>query len=192
MMHPGPIMIALWITWGISWLLAALWTNRTEARVARADVVRYRVPMIVGTLLMAVPARGTEGALRLWHVGWISAWTCVAATALGIAFAWWARLHLGRLWSGLVTRKTDHRVVDSGPYAIVRHPIYTGLLFSLFATAAIKGTLPGVVGFGFLLTAFWLKARLEESWLSRELDVGAYAAYRRRVPMLIPLGPKGA
>jgi len=60
----------------------------------------------------------------------------------GVAVAWWARLHLGRMWSARITLKADHKVVDSGPYALVRHPIYSGLLLSLMATAAAKGTIP--------------------------------------------------
>ena len=58
------------------------------------------------------------------------------ATFAGILFAWWVRIHLGRLWSGAITRKEGHRVVDSGPYGLVRHPIYTGLLAATFTTAA--------------------------------------------------------
>jgi len=111
--------------------------------------------------------------------------------ALGIAFAWWARLHLGRLWSGRITRKVDHRVVDSGPYGIVRHPIYTGLLLSLLATSVAKGTVPGIAGFALLLLGIWMKAGLEERWLTQELGEGDYESYRRRVPMLLPFGRKG-
>jgi protein-S-isoprenylcysteine O-methyltransferase Ste14 len=147
--------------------------------------------MGIGTFLMLVPAHGYEGALRLWHVGWSGAWLCVVLVALGIIFAWWARLYLGRLWSSNITRKTDHRVVDSGPYAIVRHPIYSGLLLSLSATAAVKGTVFGVGGFVFLALGIWIKARTEEQWLTQELGERTYADYRKRVPMLIPFGPKG-
>jgi protein-S-isoprenylcysteine O-methyltransferase Ste14 len=146
--------------------------------------------MGVGSLLLFWPARRFEGALRLWHIGWTGGWLCVALVALGIAFAWWARLYLGRLWSANITRKTDHRVVDTGPYSWVRHPIYTGMLLSLLATAAAKGTWPGIAGFACLLLGMYMKARLEESWLSQELGAGAYAAYRQRVPMLIPFGPR--
>jgi protein-S-isoprenylcysteine O-methyltransferase Ste14 len=171
-------------------VLAAAWSNRTEKRPAIATEIRYRTPMIVGVLLMFVPAHGYEGRLRLWHVGWRGAWLCVAGVAAGIAVAWWARLYLGPLWSGRITRKSDHRVVDSGPYSLVRHPIYTGLLLSLLATTADNGTLMGVGGFGLLLLSFWIKARQEEQWLIQELGV-SYAHYRKRVPMLIPFGFKG-
>jgi protein-S-isoprenylcysteine O-methyltransferase Ste14 len=111
--------------------------------------------------------------------------------AVGIAFCWWARLHLGRLWSARVTMKADHRVIDTGPYGIVRHPIYTGLLLALYATAAAKGTALGVAGAVVMTWGFWVKARLEERWLVQELPAGDYAAYRRRVPMLLPFGPRG-
>jgi protein-S-isoprenylcysteine O-methyltransferase Ste14 len=80
--------------------------------------------------------------------------------------------------------------VDSGPYALVRHPIYTGLLLALLATAAAKGTIFGVAGFLILLIGFWSKARLEERWLTAELGEDAYGSYRRRVPMLVPFGPR--
>jgi protein-S-isoprenylcysteine O-methyltransferase Ste14 len=100
-------------------------------------------------------------------------------------------LHLGRLWSARITRKAEHVVVDSGPYAIVRHPSYSGLLLSLAATAAAKGTVLGIAGFLVTSIGIWLKARLEERWLSAELGADAYGAYRRRVPMLLPFGPTG-
>jgi protein-S-isoprenylcysteine O-methyltransferase Ste14 len=190
-MRPGLVIVALWAVWAASWAAAAVWRDRTEARPPIGAEIRYRLPMIAGALLLLVPAHGYEGALRLWHVGWTGAWVCVASVALGIAFAWWARLHLGRLWSGRITRKMNHRVVDSGPYGIVRHPIYTGLLCSLLATTVAKGTVPGIAGFAFLLLGIWMKARLEERWLTQELGSGDYASYRERVPMLMPFGRRG-
>jgi protein-S-isoprenylcysteine O-methyltransferase Ste14 len=75
---------------------------------------------------------------------------------------------------------------------VVRHPIYTGLLFSLAATAAAKGVVWGLAGFLLVLWGLWLKARQEEQWLRDELGADLYDAYRRRVPMLIPFGPKAA
>jgi protein-S-isoprenylcysteine O-methyltransferase Ste14 len=74
---------------------------------------------------------------------------------------------------------------------VVRHPIYSGLLLSLFATAVTKGTLLGVGGFALLLVGIWMKARQEEHWLIQQLDESAYADYRKRVPMLMPFRRKG-
>lgn len=189
-MRPYQAIALLWAGWALSWITAAWWSSRTEKRAGVGGELAYRLPMHLGVLLMLVPAHRYPGALRLWQVGWTGAWICVALIAAGIAFAWWARLHLGRLWSGSITRKADHRVVDTGPYALVRHPIYTGLLLALLATAAAKGVVWGWAGFLLLLGGLWLKARQEEQWLRRELGE-AYDAYRRRVPMLIPFAPPG-
>jgi protein-S-isoprenylcysteine O-methyltransferase Ste14 len=187
--RPGIAIEALWIAWALSWLAAAGWSNKTEKR--RGGEVSHRAPLIAGVLLLAVRAHHSEGLLRLWHVDLVEAWACAALLVAGFGFAWWARLHLGRLWSGTITRKEGHRVVDTGPYAIVRHPIYTGILLAVFGTMLAKGTAPGVAGAALILLALWLKARLEERWLASELDEGASADYRRRVPMLVPFGPRG-
>jgi protein-S-isoprenylcysteine O-methyltransferase Ste14 len=121
-------------------------------------------------------------APRLWHVGYAGAY----ALSAGILFTWWARIHIGRLWSGSITRKEDHHVVDTGPYALVRHPIYTGLILALLATAAAQATANALAGAVLLNVGFWLKARAEERFLMAELGADAYDAYRRRVPMLVP------
>ena len=116
----------------------------------------------------------------------------LALVVLGLGFATWARVYLGRNWSAAVTLKRDHELVRSGPYRWVRNPIYTGILLAVYATAALKGTVPGIAGAAIITLGLWMKARLEEDWLRQELDAGAYDSYRRRVPMLLPFGPSGA
>ncbi|HVY84389.1 MAG TPA: isoprenylcysteine carboxylmethyltransferase family protein, partial [Caulobacterales bacterium] len=103
------------------------------------------------------------------------------------AFAWWARVTLGALWSGNVTRKEDHRIVDTGPYGVVRHPIYTGILLGVWGTALFLGRWETLLGALLMTIGFWLKAKLEESFLVAGLGEAAYADYKRRVPMLLPL-----
>lgn len=191
-MRPGLVIILIWIGCAVSWILAARWSNRTESRPSIGSEIAYRVLTGIGTVIMFVPAHGYEGPLRLWHVGWIGGWLCAVLVGIGVVVAWWARLHLGRMWSARITRKADHKVVDSGPYAFVRHPIYSGLLLSLLATAAAKGTVLGIVGFIVLAVVICSKARLEERWLTEELGADAYGNYRRRVPMLLRFGPTGA
>jgi hypothetical protein len=82
----------------------------------------------------------------------------VALTLAGLLFTWWARIHLGRLWSSDVARKADHHVVDTGPYGIVRHPIYTGILVASTATAAVRATPGAWLGAG-LMTLGWVSRR---------------------------------
>ncbi len=125
-------------------------------------------------------------AARLWDVGRGGAYALALGTIPGFLFAWWARVHLGRLWSGAVTLKEAHTVIDTGPYALVRHPIYTGLLEAALASAVATGTVVSVVGFGLVALGIWLKARLEERVLASALTPGAYQAYCRRVPMFLP------
>ena len=191
-MHIASVIAGLWLAFAASWIAAAFWSNRTEKRASLGDELTYRIVLVVGGLLFLVPAHGYQGPLRLWLVTRTEAWICVALIAAGFAFSWWARLHLGPLWSGSITRKTDHRVVDTGPYAIVRHPIYAGILLAVYATAVAKGTLLGIGGALIITIGVWMKARLEERWLREELGADTYDAYRRRVSMLLPFGPKTA
>lgn len=190
-MQPKFVIWALWIGWLISWLIAARWSYPTQARLKIATQLRSRAAIVMGVALLAAFALSPYGQLHLWDVGRTGAWICVVGVAIGIAFAWWARVDLGPLWSSWVTRKADHRVVDTGPYAVVRHPIYSGMLFAALSTAAAMGTALGVAGFALIVLGFVLKARLEEHWLARELPEDAYSRYRTRVPMLIPLCRRG-
>ena len=123
---------------------------------------------------------------RIWEVGNNVTYGLIVVTLLGLLLTWLARIHLGRLWSSAITRKERHRVVDTGPYAFVRHPIYTGIITALVATAAIEATLAALVGATLICSGLWLKARAEERFLMVELDRDDYKSYCRRVPMLIP------
>jgi protein-S-isoprenylcysteine O-methyltransferase Ste14 len=185
-MSPGIAIVELWTAFAISWLVAALWADRTEKSAGLSAEAPYRLTLAAGVILLFVPAHGFRGWMTLWQVNAAEAWACVALIAAGLAFTWWARIHLGRLWSSKVTKKAGHRIVDTGPYAVVRHPIYTGLLLAFLATMIAKGTLSGVVGTALAATGIYMKARLEERFLRAELGADAYDAYSRRVPMLIP------
>jgi len=112
-------------------------------------------------------------------------WVAAAVTTAGFGFAVWARLHIGRNWSGTVTLKENHELITTGPYAIVRHPIYTGLLLAVVGSALARGEWRGVVAVLVTWLALWRKFRLEEAWML-ELFGEQYAAYRRRVPALVP------
>ena len=147
-----------------------------------------RIVTAIGVILLFTNYRifrDADYARPLWELHGAAAWSMTGLVALGILFAWWARIHLGSLWSGTVTQKEGHRIVDTGPYAIVRHPIYTGLLLSAYALAALRGAPVSLAGAGLFTLGWYMKARLEEGFLSK--DLGAeYEAYRERVPMLVP------
>jgi protein-S-isoprenylcysteine O-methyltransferase Ste14 len=184
-------MIA-WCAFVLSWIGAAFWADRAEKRPAKREAWLYRAVTAAGIVLLVAGGRQfSQPTDRLWSFNPIVDYALVVVVLLGLAFTWWARLHLGRLWSSSVTRKAGHRVVDTGPYAIVRHPIYTGIILAALATAAQLGTALAVAGAVVLWVGFWIKARLEERFLRDELGEGAYDAYRQRVPMLVPFGPRG-
>lgn len=188
LIRPGQLFAFIWIGWIVSWMAASFWSARTERRAAIPQSWTYRVVLIVGAVVIW---RGIEEAQgRFWHVGYDGAYTLAALTLAGIAFTWWARIHLGRLWSADITRKQGHRIIDTGPYAVVRHPIYTGLIAALLATAAAQATPAAFAGTALIACGLWLKARAEERFLAAELGAGAYNSYRRRVPMLVPLLPR--
>jgi protein-S-isoprenylcysteine O-methyltransferase Ste14 len=109
----------------------------------------------------------------------------VVLTALGLGFAIWARRHLGAYWSGVVTIKVEHRLIRSGPYALVRHPIYSGILLAILGTVIALGEVRGLLAFCLATAAFIRKARLEERWLSEQFG-DEYRRYQREVKALIP------
>jgi len=115
----------------------------------------------------------------------------VALTVAGFVFMWWARIHLGKFWSSEVRIKADHRIIDTGPYGLVRHPIYTGIIVSGYASAILRGTMAGFIGATLMTVSWYLKARLEEQFLREQLGAENYDSYARRVPMLVPFMKPG-
>jgi protein-S-isoprenylcysteine O-methyltransferase Ste14 len=184
-MSPSSAIPWVWAIWVLSWLIAASWSNRTEARPRLRSELVYRIVTVVGMLLLF--ARRLVGhEPRLWETPLEVQWCLVGLAAVGFAFCWWARIHLGRMWSSSVTRKADHHIVDTGPYSLVRHPIYTGIIVAAAATAALEATPLAFAGLMLVIIGFWIKARLEERFLRNELGSEVYDAYARRTGMLFP------
>jgi protein-S-isoprenylcysteine O-methyltransferase Ste14 len=182
--------------WALSWFAAAIWSRRTAARPPLLDQIGYIVPTAIGGALqygpLAARTRGLydfAGNTALWRLPGAAGWAMFGVCVAGLGFTWWARLTLGSLWSGTVQRKEAHAIVEAGPYRLVRHPIYTGLL-AAFASIDLQAAAPvAFVGFAFFVLGFFLKARLEERFLMAELGESAYTDYRRRTPMLVPFWP---
>jgi protein-S-isoprenylcysteine O-methyltransferase Ste14 len=176
----------IWPTWFVSWMIASFWSGRTEKRAAKRETWIYRIAIFTGAILMTPWAAWLVGVKPVWEVGTAGAYALIVLMLLGLCLTWWARIHLGRFWSSAITRKEQHRVIDTGPYAFVRHPIYTGLITAVLATAVTETTLVALTGATLITCGLWLKARAEERFLMAELGPSDYAAYIRRVPMLVP------
>jgi protein-S-isoprenylcysteine O-methyltransferase Ste14 len=188
----------VWGLWVASWVLAAVWSRQTLVRGSVRTEVLIRIPTSLGGLLLflgsplaALSYRPAWGGLRLWTLPPWAGWAMTGLCAAAFAFAWWARLELGDLWAGTVSRKQDHEIVERGPYAVVRHPIYTGILGAAFALAIQIGMLANLIGAALLAVGFWLRARAEERFLAAQLGEPAYRDYRARTPMLMPFWPRG-
>jgi protein-S-isoprenylcysteine O-methyltransferase Ste14 len=144
------------------------------------------VPLAVGGALLAWPhPRWNALAWRLWPPSINSYWIGVALVIPGLAFAIWARVHIGSNWSGTVTVKEDHQLIRSGPYAWVRHPIYTGLITALLGTTVASGTVHAAIGLAIIVVSFVRKLRIEEEFM-RATFPGEYERYSALVPALIP------
>ncbi len=145
------------------------------------------VPLAVAALLLWVPSVPLPW-LNIRFIPWAEwgFWVGAALAAAGLLFTVWARRHLGRNWSGIVTVKQDHELVVSGPYGYVRHPIYTGLLLAFVGSALARGEWRGVLAVLIVFLALWRKLRLEERWMVEQFGA-QYRAYSGRVAALVPL-----
>jgi protein-S-isoprenylcysteine O-methyltransferase Ste14 len=181
-----PIAV-LWLVWLAYWIIAA----RNVKPTRRREPSSGRLTTVVLTTLAAVLLVFRGQGLSWLHARFlpptmIAYWLGLLMVILGLAFAVWARVYLGRNWSGTVTVKEGHELIRTGPYGLVRHPIYTGLLFAILGTAVAFGEWRGLLALGFLAAAFLFKLRREERFMSESFP-DDYPRYRAKVPALIPL-----
>jgi len=135
--------------------------------------------------LVAVALTATTYAGDLWTPSPLVGGMLAGIVAAGLVFTLWARAELGRNWSAAVVLKEDHQLIRSGPYAIVRHPIYTGLIIMALGTVLDEGTAVGLPLVGALSLVLWIKSRREEELMAASFPVD-YPDYRRHVRAFIP------
>ena len=175
-----------WMIWALWWLAMAFFSKSTKRRESPLQRVEHLLPALLGFALVFREGFGGAWLARpIFVAGPTLLLICVAVTILGLLFAAWARLALGANWSGTVTIKTNHHLIRRGPYRWIRHPIYTGMLAALLATAITQGLWSGVVGFAFVFLALYRKARREELFLSQEFGEG-FAEHRQHTGMFLP------
>jgi protein-S-isoprenylcysteine O-methyltransferase Ste14 len=179
------IFPALWIAWSAYWWAASRDAKPTARREALGSRLMHIVPLAIAVALLAVDRIPPPLDARLYPWAPWEFWLGVLATAAGLGFSIVARAHIGRNWSGTVTIKESHELVTSGPYRLVRHPIYTGILLAFAGSAIARGEWRGVIALAIGWAALWRKLRVEERWMIEQFGE-AYAAYRRRVPALVP------
>lgn len=183
---PWHVASLLWAAWAAIWAISALRVKRARRRQSLAS----RLGQIFWLAIAAALCVPTHLPGRFLETAWLPRtpailWTGTALTAAGIAFAVWARAVLGRNWSGIVTVKDDHELVRTGPYARIRHPIYSGLILALVGTAICLAEWRGLVAVAAVSVALWQKLRLEERWMVETFGA-RYVEYRNGTWALIP------
>jgi len=177
---------AMWLGYFAYWWAMSTNVKATERRESAPSRVVRLVLIICAIALLSLPGVPLPWLNQrfLPHGVW-SFWSGAAVTAAGLLFSVWARRHLGKNWSQAVTLKEGHELITSGPYALVRHPIYTGLLLGFVGSAIARGEWRGLLAVALVFSALWHKLKLEEKWMRAQFGQ-PYEAYSRQVAALVP------
>ncbi len=173
--------------WGVViafWIVSALSVKRTRAR----QPLPHRLLYLTLTALAAVLLNGSVRTIH-WNRAVIphTLATGIVGDVLvldGLLIAIWARITLGGNWSARVTLKENHELIQRGPYRVVRHPIYSGLLLMILGTAILAGHVGGFIALAICFGGFWMKLRQEEALLTKHL--AGYSEYMRHTKALVP------
>jgi len=176
----------LWLIFALYWFIASRTTAKTKARESlSSSLTRNLVLALAGALLFArwfsIGLLGRRFVAPLPSV-WLAG---VLLTAAGLAFAFWARYHLGRNWSGQITLKEGHTLICTGPYRYLRHPIYSGIVVAIVGTALTVGRYRALLAVVLAFLSFWWKARQEDAWLARAFGE-EFERQRLRTGRLLP------
>ncbi len=180
------IISACWGVFFIVWVVGALFTKRAVYRESSAQRLRYVILILIGWYLLfrgyGLPSPFSDRVIPAFNATLVlGAVLCVC----GLTFCLWARAVLGRNWSGTVTLKENHELIVRGPYRLVRHPIYTGLLTMILGTAIQQGRVAGLLGLILVFISFLIKLSHEEEVMLKQFPE-QYPAYAARVRRLIP------
>jgi len=188
-MHVQPFMFVgpVWAVFLLYWIYAARTVKRPRVRQpAIQRVLAYSGMIICGFLLANTPGgRLPILGLQVWPAHSAAGWIGVALCVAGIGFAIRARRVLADNWSAEVQIKENHTLITAGPYAFVRHPIYTGICMALIGTWMTVGTAGGLLGIALGFVGLWHKMTVEEQFMRAQFP-DAYPQYAARVKRLVP------
>jgi protein-S-isoprenylcysteine O-methyltransferase Ste14 len=180
------VVSLLWMVWLLYWIASAWGVRRNERGETAGQRLMTALVLACGAFLIFAHATPL-GPLNNRFVP-NSSGLRVAALILvvaGLGFSVWARVHLGKFWSSRVTLKEGHQLIQSGPYARVRHPIYSGIALAMLGTALFSGQWRALIGALIFIAGHWLKSRREEALLTSQFGT-EYEDYRSRTGSLLP------
>jgi protein-S-isoprenylcysteine O-methyltransferase Ste14 len=176
----------VWIAFIVYWRIKAADTKSTQRREPAAlGILRALTFLIVIGLLSTTRIPLPALYRQLWPSGIWPFCVGAATTVVGLLFAVWARHHLASNWSSSVNIKQGHELITTGPYAMVRHPIYTGILTGFLGTAIALSQVRGVIGFVLIFIVFWAKLSKEEEWMLSQFGE-TYTSYAHQTAALVP------
>jgi len=177
---------AMWVIYSAYWWAMSRDVKETERQESAPSRLTRLVLIICAFALVWLPRvplpllNGRFLPLGVWCF-----WSGAAITAGGLLFSVWGRRHLGKNWSQAFTLKEGHELITTGPYALVRHPIYTGLLLGFIGCAVARGEWRGLLAVALVFVALWHKLGLEEKWMRVQFGA-SYETYSRHVAALVP------
>jgi protein-S-isoprenylcysteine O-methyltransferase Ste14 len=182
---PLPLLLSFfeWSIFSLYWSAAARNTSPAVSSESSQSRRVHTFLVNIALLFVIVPCRGWSPSF-LSGTGW-TAWLGLSIQTTFLILAIWARRHIASHWSGEITIKVDHKLVRSGPYRFVRHPIYAAVLGMFFGSAIVSGQLLALLGLITAVFAYWRKIRLEEATLRRAFGQ-AYDVYQGQTGSLIP------
>jgi protein-S-isoprenylcysteine O-methyltransferase Ste14 len=182
-MLPGILILACWVSLGVYWNISAR-SIKSAAEQQNLAARLARMPVWVGFVLFVAAWVHPFGPIAIRRTV-LSDSVGVAICVLGLVVAIWSRKVLGADWSRDVELKQGHKLVERGPYTLMRHPIYTGHLLMGLGTAIASGSLIAFAGLASFVAGFWVKLNQEERLLLRGFP-DEYPTYKARVKALIP------
>jgi protein-S-isoprenylcysteine O-methyltransferase Ste14 len=179
-------LYGLWVLFFAVWMIWGITAKRIVRRQSTASRAKHSVVLMLSFWLLFSPNfRAGPLGLRVLSQSRTTEIAAVLMNLLGFGIAIWARLHLGGNWSATVTVKENHGLIQSGPYAFVRHPIYSGISLAALGLAILNGDLRSFAALGLMLFGWRMKFSLEEQFMIDEFGE-AYQNYKRRIKAIVP------
>jgi protein-S-isoprenylcysteine O-methyltransferase Ste14 len=168
-----------WAAFWVYWIAAAFAMKKGRVPWSRELRIRAVIAVVVLILVRVGAFRGHGLNTDPWLAG-----IGLVLFMLGLGFAIWARVHIGRNWGTPMTQKVEPELVTSGPYHLVRHPIYSGILIAGVGTAIALSWF-WLVAVALAAIYFLYSATVEERFMTEQFPE-SYPAYKRLTKRLVP------